>query len=151
MQYIPGLVSLRAIHIIHFRNNDTCIWVMRELVRFMVDNLSHRPGLKVEWIAVAEDRVDRIVRNSDAGDKHSRDGSNKLKGKSKATTTVSGSNSTNAEYPVLPSIPVESESESEEDGFDSGSQLRYKTIGPMQFHDVWGVKIFEKEIRTGRL
>jgi hypothetical protein len=147
MQFLPGLVNLRAIHIIHFRNNDTCIWVMREILRFMVDNLSHLPQLKVEWIAMAEDRVDRVVWNADDSQKKSRDQGRKSVTKTKVTTASTAS----AAYPLLPSLPAESESDSEEDGFDSGSRLRVRTFGPVQFHDVWGVKIFEKEIRSGRL
>jgi hypothetical protein len=46
---------------------------------------------------------------------------------------------------------LDSESESEDEGMDSGSRLRFKTVGPLQFYDVWGVKIFEKEIRSGKL
>jgi hypothetical protein len=147
MQFLPGLVNLRAIHIIHFRNNDTCIWVMREILRFMVDNLSHLPQLKVEWIAMAEDRVDRVVWNADDSQKKSRDQGRRSVTKTKVTTASAAS----AAYPLLPSLPAESESDSEEDGFDNGSRLRVRTFGPVQFHDVWGVKIFEKEIRTGRL
>lgn len=146
MQFLPGLVNLRAIHIIHFRNNDTCIWVMREILRFIVDNLSHLPQLKVEWIAMAEDRVDRVVRNTEDS-QNSRDRRKRSATKVKVTTASTA----NTTFPLLPSIPAESESDSEEDGFDSGSRLRVRTFGPIQFHDVWGVKIFEKEIRTGRL
>ncbi|KAJ3465553.1 hypothetical protein MRS44_006211 [Fusarium solani] len=65
MQYFAGLVNLRAINILRFRNNDTCIWVMREILNFIVDNLSHHPELKLEWIAMEDDRLDRVIRPSD--------------------------------------------------------------------------------------
>jgi hypothetical protein len=118
---------------------------MRESTRFIVDSLSHRPELKLEWIALADERVDRIIRNPDDGGKSSR--ARSVKGKAKQTTP---SPTVPEAYPVLPSIPIESDSESDHEGFD-GTRLRFRTIGSIPFHDVWGVKIFEKEIRTGCL
>ncbi|KAG5978982.1 hypothetical protein E4U43_006969, partial [Claviceps pusilla] len=156
MQYFAGLVNLRAINILHFRNNDTCVWVMRELFRFIVDNLSHHPQLKLEWIATEDDRVDRVIRPSDTSSLSSLQTSvkrNKDKGKEKAQV-VSSSHAASAQYPMLPTNVIESDSESDDDDdddLDSGSRLRFKTIGPLQFYDVWGVKIFEKEIRMGSL
>jgi hypothetical protein len=149
MQYFSGLVSLRAINILHFRNNDTCIWVMREILRFIVDNLSHHPELKLEWIAMEDDRVDRVVRPSE-GPESSSDATqerHKAKSKGKQPATMGGDSA----FPWLPVEGLDSESESEDDGFDCGTRLRFKTVGPLQFYDVWGVKIFEKEIRSGRL
>lgn len=117
---------------------------MREILRFIVDNLSHRPELKLEWIAMEDDRVDRVVRPSESD---SSNGKKKAKGKGKAQA-IAGSQDA---FPVLPSVEVGSESESDEELFDSGTRLRFKTVGPLQFYDVWGVKIFEKEIRSGKL
>ncbi|KAI9167128.1 hypothetical protein HJFPF1_03252 [Paramyrothecium foliicola] len=149
MQYFSGLINLRAINILHFRNNDTCIWVMREILRFIVDNLSHHPELKLEWIAMEDDRVDRVVRPSEdtesVADRSSKRSKENNKGKAIET---SGSDEA---FPWLPVEGLDSESESEDDGFDCGTRLRFKTVGPLQFYDVWGVKIFEKEIRSGRL
>ena len=63
MQRIGGFVSLRALHIFQLRNEDTCVWVMRETKRFLIDNLSHHPELKLEWISIDdEDRVERIIK-----------------------------------------------------------------------------------------
>jgi hypothetical protein len=145
-------VNLRALHIIYFRNNDTCIWVTRESLHFIVDSLSHRPELKLEWIAMADDRVDRIVRNAGDG----KDGSSRGRGKAKTSTatTLSFGGVQAGTYPViLPPESSESESESsdEEGPGHHNSQLRYRTFGPILFHDVWGIKIFEKEMRTGCL
>ncbi|ENH73869.1 hypothetical protein FOC1_g10011189 [Fusarium oxysporum f. sp. cubense race 1] len=146
MQYFAGLVNLRAINILRFRNNDTCIWVMREILNFIVDNLSHHPELKLEWIAMEDDRLDRVIRPTDAieeGEKR-RD-----KGKEKATVHPHH-NSSN--LPVLPSWGSDSESEEDDDDASNcGKRLRLKTVGVLQFYEVWGVKIFDKEIRSGRL
>ncbi|KAF4513088.1 hypothetical protein G6O67_000407 [Ophiocordyceps sinensis] len=146
MQYFSGLVNLRAINILHFKNNDTCIWVMREILRFIVDNLSHHPELKLEWIAMEDERVDRVVRPSEApGEaKCSQD-----KGKDKAH--VPNGVTSDGAFPLLPTDGLESESDSDGEVSDSGKRLRFKTVGPLQFYDVWGVKIFEKEVRSGRL
>lgn len=150
MQYLPELPKLRALHILRFKNNDTCIWVMREILRFIVDNLSHNPHGKLEWIAMEDDRVDRVVQTSSAEEKLQRERKKKKKksAKGKAPALV-GLHDT---YPVLPSIPLSSESESDSDDYDyDGTRLRFKTVGPMQFCDVWGVKIFDKGIRSGCL
>lgn len=150
MQYFAGLPQLRALHILHFKNNDTCIWVMREILRFIVDNLSHHPSSKLEWIAMEDDRVDRVVRTSPADEKAKKVQSRKQskKGKSPVLPVPTAHDP----YPVIPAIGLGDESESEsDDELDGGSRLRFKTVGPMQFYDVWNVKIFEKEIRCGRL
>lgn len=153
MQYFSGLVSLRAINILHFRNNDTCIWVVREILRFIVDNLSHYPELKLEWIAMEDDRVDRVIRPSDETNDapDERNNNKRAKGKSKdkfpAATSLGPHNNM---FPPLPLDGLDSESDSD-DEFNGGSRLRFKTVGPLQFYDVWGVKIFDKEIRSGRL
>ncbi|KAL6881426.1 hypothetical protein J3F83DRAFT_722238 [Trichoderma novae-zelandiae] len=153
MQYFSGLVNLRAINILHFRNNDTCIWVVREVLRFIVDNLSHYPELKLEWIAMEDDRVDRVIRPSDesndAPDEHNNDKRAKSKSKGKAVTTATAG--LHNVFPPLSLDGLDSESDSDDEALNGGSRLRYKTVGPLQFYDVWGVKIFEKEIRSGRL
>ncbi|KAK8929672.1 hypothetical protein VCV18_002336 [Metarhizium anisopliae] len=152
VQYFSGLINLRAINILHFKNSDTCIWVMRELLRFIVDNLSHHPELKLEWIAMEDDRVDRVVRPSEcSADSSSQEPMKRTKNKGKDKAHVPANGSSSQEYPVFPLEGLDSESESEDEGMDSGSRLRYKTVGPLPFYDVWGVKIFEKEIRSGRL
>lgn len=147
MQYFSGLVNLRALHILHFKNNDTCIWVMREIRRFIVDNLSHHPELKLEWIAMEDEQVDRVIRATNEGEQLRKERNRRNKGKGKAPAMTGSLNG----YPVLPSIELDSESESEDELFNPGTRLRFKTVGPMPFYDVWGVKIFEKEIRSGRL
>ncbi|TWU72870.1 hypothetical protein ED733_003691 [Metarhizium rileyi] len=153
MQYSSGLTNLRAINILRFKNSDTCIWVMREILRFIVDNLSHHPELKLEWIAMEDDRVDRVVRPSDgSADPSCQIPLNRRKEKGKDKAHVSANGNSSQTYPVLSVDGLDSESENEEgDAVDSGSRLRFRTIGPLQFYDVRGVKIFEKEIRSGRL
>jgi hypothetical protein len=146
MQYFAGLTSLRAINILRFRNNDTCIWVMREILNFIVDNLSHHPELKLEWIAMEDDRLDRVIRPTDMPDEEE-----KRRGKGKEKATVSNHHN-NLNLPVLPTWGSDSESEDDDDDASNcGKRLRLKTVGVLQFYEVWGVKIFDKEIRSGRL
>ncbi|KAM0349027.1 hypothetical protein ACHAPU_003962 [Fusarium lateritium] len=146
MQYFAGLINLRAINILRFRNNDTCIWVMREILNFIVDNLSHHPELKLEWIAMEDDRLDRVIRPTDIPDEVEK---RRSKGKEKATINPHHYNSS---LPVLPSLGSDSESEEDDDDASNcGKRLRLKTVGVLQFYEVWGVKIFDKEVRSGRL
>ncbi|RFU71931.1 hypothetical protein TARUN_10328, partial [Trichoderma arundinaceum] len=153
MQYFSGLVNLRAINILHFRNNDTCIWVVREILRFIVDNLSHYPELKLEWIAMEDDRVDRVIRPTDEANDapDERNNNKRAKGKSKDKAPAGPGAGLHDAFPALPVDGLDSESDSDDDGFNGGTRLRFKTVGPLQFYDVWGVKIFDKEIRSGRL
>ncbi|CAF3537615.1 unnamed protein product [Fusarium graminearum] len=146
MQYFSGLINLRAINILRFRNNDTCIWVMREILNFIVDNLSHHPNLKLEWIAMEDDRLDRVIRPTDVPDEGEK---RRAKGKEKATAIPHHSS---INLPVLPTWGSDSESEDEDDDASNcGKRLRLKTVGVLQFYEVWGVKIFDKEVRSGRL
>ncbi|KAF4991577.1 hypothetical protein FGRMN_7696 [Fusarium graminum] len=146
MQYFAGLINLRAINILRFRNNDTCIWVMREILNFIVDNLSHHPELKLEWIAMEDDRLDRVIRPTDISDEGEK---SRNKGKEKATIDP---HHYNPNFPVLPSLGSDSESEEDDDDASNcGKRLRLKTVGVLQFYEVWGVRIFDKEVRSGRL
>ncbi|KAH6607761.1 hypothetical protein Trco_004074 [Trichoderma cornu-damae] len=153
MQYFSGLVNLRAINILHFRNNDTCIWVVREILRFIVDNLSHYPELKLEWIAMEDDRVDRVIRPTDETDASpdERNNNKRAKSKSKDKAPAGPGPGLHDAFPALPVDGLDPESDSDDDGFNGGTRLRFRTVGPLQFYDVWGVKIFDKEIRGGKL
>ncbi|KAM0514169.1 hypothetical protein ACHAPE_007005 [Trichoderma viride] len=153
MQYVSGLVNLLAINIIHFRSHDACMSVMREILRFTVDNLSHHPGLKLEWIAMEGDRVYRVVRPNQETDDSPNEQSNSKRAKGKGTAApMNGLGSGPGSDPHNPfPIDLASESDGEDADINVGTHLRFKTIGPLRFYDVWGIKIFEKEIQSGRL
>lgn len=94
MQHIAGLSQLRALHVVHLRSDDTCVWVMRETKQFLIDNVSHYPHLKLEWIAINEDdRADRLIRTSSWRDGN---GSNSGKGKEKDAGSTSAGSGTSA-------------------------------------------------------
>jgi hypothetical protein len=152
MQHLSGLVSLRALHIVQLRNDDTCVWVMRETKRFLIDNLTHHPHLKLEWISIDDDdRVERLIRASDLPKKDKKQ-SKKAKGKQKAKA-VPGGGGGNSPFPVLP--PVDSwdnaASSSDSESEDEDKDRRIETVENIHFYDVWGVRIFKKEVVTGRL
>jgi hypothetical protein len=97
MQHVAGLTALRALHVVRLRNDDTCVWVMRETKRFLVDAVSHYPELRLDWLAVDEDdRVDRLVRVP----KWDASGKEKAKGKGKQKAAAAGAGDTEAEILV---------------------------------------------------
>lgn len=202
IQHMSGLVNLRALYIIHFRNNDMCMWVVRETLRFIVDCVAHNPHLKLEWIAI-EERLDRIMRPGelvDEDDEASRRTKTKMnpkkmvnknktkknkKNKKKSLSVGaivdgggSSSNNNNANSSGndngngagygdggydLPILPVDgwdySDSGSDGDdhdgdgvdGHDWDMKLKLTTVTGIPFFDAWGVKLFTKEIRAGRI
>lgn len=146
-------MNLRALHIINLRNDDTCVWVMRETKRFVIDNLSHYPELKLEWLAIDDDeRVERILRLKDTP-KEKKGKSAKSKGKEKAVPLTSLPNGDH--FPVLTLENLDLGSESDEDDEEEfngpDSMPKIETIDNIHFYDVWGVRIFKREVVTGRL
>ncbi|KAK3991292.1 hypothetical protein QBC44DRAFT_379794 [Cladorrhinum sp. PSN332] len=171
MQRIGGFVALRALHIFQLRNEDTCVWVMRETKRFLIDNLSHYPELKLEWISIDDDdRVERIIKLLKKKKKNSRNGSKKGKQKenSVSSSSYSGTN-TGLEFApgswsssvaaneggwgeatTMAASSSSADSESEDDDGEM-RVARIETAGDIHFYDVYDVRIFKKEVVTGRL
>ncbi|KAH8680937.1 hypothetical protein BX600DRAFT_7847 [Xylariales sp. PMI_506] len=150
LQHLSGLMKLRALHIITFRSDDTCLSVMRETRRFIVDTVSHYPKLQLEYISIGdEDHVERIVRKSESTKK-----SRKSKGKAKEATKLPGANAHLADpFPILPVDNWEdgSSSDDDEDDAASASYTKLDLYENIPFYDVWGVRIFKKEIMGARL
>lgn len=141
-QYMSSLVRLRALHIISFRNEDTCLSVVRETRQFIVDTMSQHPDLPLEWISMGEaDRAERIIRHPDMDENGSQTKRKKTKGKGKEVMVFPDDN-----YPYL---PVEDESESEDD--DDQWRLKLELESAIPFWEVYGVRIWEKEVLSGRL
>ncbi|KAK8868910.1 hypothetical protein PGQ11_007488 [Apiospora arundinis] len=145
LQYVSGLTNLRALHIISFRSDDTCLSVMRETRRFIVDTISHYPELKLEWLSIGDDdRAQRIMRKTDLPTAEQK-GKKKGKGKEVAAPDAAEEDG----YPAFPDDRWDEESDSDED--DGAQWLKLDLIDNIAFYDVWGVKIFKKEIMTARL
>ena len=45
----------------------------------------------------------------------------------------------------------DSGSDDDEEEYESDSKLKLRNMTGVQFYDVWGVKLFTKEVRTGRI
>lgn len=149
-QYLPGLVNLRAMHIINFRNDDTCHWVIREIRKFAVDSVSHNPGMKLEYIAL-ENSVERLVRRVKKP---------KARAKGKAVDKGKGKevsfSSTTSTFPTLdtmlsPSVEDSSEDDSGSSDNDFGPGLKLETLEGVRFYDIYGVRIWRKDIMMGRI
>jgi len=170
LQFIAGLTSLRALHTIQFRTDDTCMWVMREFRKFAVDNVSHNPNMKLEYLAL-DTSVERLVRRKQPTKSAGKDKTTDKKGKGKAKAMdntskalaelIMGLGNSNFGDGGSSSIsglatPVlfewqESSDEEENPGAIGKTGLKVETIEGIRFCDVGGVRIFEKDILAGRL
>jgi hypothetical protein len=125
---------------------------MRETRRFIVDTVSHYPELQLEWISMGdEDRAERIIRRTDIPKKLFK----KDKGKGKDISTgLNPHSSMNDPFPILPVDGWDVDCSSDDDDEDEeGARpfLRLDLIEGICFYDVWGVRIFKKEILAARL
>jgi hypothetical protein len=147
-QYLPGLTNLRALHIINFRNDDTCHWVVREVRKFVVDSVSYNPEMKLEYIGL-ENSVERIVRRAPKS-KDVNKAADK-KGKGKAVEKIESE-----AFPTLNSMltpVVEDSSSDDDDESDDGliPGLKLETLEGVRFYDIYGIRIFRKDVMAGRL
>ncbi len=155
---MPSMESLRALHTFQFRVEDTCVWVMRDFRKFTVDIVSHNPEMKLEYLAL-DTSVERLTRRKSAPKKKT---AKDIKGKGKAKELDLVSAKALAELALGNSGPTSGwgdnanayfdlvESSDDEDGLGK-SGLRIETVEGVRFCDVTGVRIFEKEILSGRL
>jgi hypothetical protein len=138
-------------HIINFRNDDTCHWVIREIRKFAVDSVAHNPEMKLEYIAL-ENTVERLVRRLKKP---------KSKGKGKAVEKGKGKDvdlsSPFMVFPTLDSLlsPQIASESSEDESVNSedevGPGLKLETLEGVRFYDVYGVRIFRKDVMMGRV
>jgi hypothetical protein len=127
---------------------------MRETKRFIIDTLSHYPELKLEWLAIDDDeRAERILRLKKPPKDKLKGKSSKSKGKEKAVPLPPVPNGDN--FPVLSLENLELGSESDDDEEEGSTGLdgiaKLDSIENIHFYDVWGIRIFKREVVTGRL
>ncbi|KAI9848787.1 MAG: hypothetical protein M1838_000368 [Thelocarpon superellum] len=160
LQFLSGLISLRALHIINFRTDDTCTWVMRELRKFAIDNVAHHPQLKLEYIGL-DATVERLLRRPRA--------SKKRKGKpvgvqndvlvhdAGAATDSDSSSSSEidcSEEETLISTDFNFTTYGLQHVHHGGEKqplLKIETLENVKFYDVYSVRIFRKDVMAGRL
>jgi hypothetical protein len=144
-------------HIITFRNEDTCHWVIREVRKFAVDSVSHSPEMKLEYLAL-ENTVERLVRRiRQPKAKNKGNMVDKGKGKAKESTPSEATGVTS--YPNIMEMikPAEEASSSDyESGYgnsedESVPNLKLETLEGVRFYDIFGVRIFRKDVMMGRL
>ncbi|KAI8964860.1 hypothetical protein F5Y11DRAFT_314647 [Daldinia sp. FL1419] len=148
IQRIAGLSNLRALQLISFRTEDACLSVMREVRHFIVDALSFHPELKLEWLALGDSgQAVRIVRKSGAPKKQ-KAFLNKGKGH---TPNPNQDYISDGFFPIAP-VEWGATSESEEEDYDDPlTRVKLELVEPFSFYDIFGVRIFKKEIANGRL
>ncbi|KAH7385118.1 F-box domain-containing protein [Cadophora sp. MPI-SDFR-AT-0126] len=155
MQYMSGLTALRVLHVISFHNpEDTCTWVMREFRKFAVDVICHNPSMKLEYLAL-DQALDRLVRRKPMlKPKVDKKGKGKeanwtsakalaelVMGSAAISTSGGWNEESKYDFP---------DSSDDEDGIVK-TGLRVETIDGIRFSDVLGVRIFERDILTGKL
>jgi hypothetical protein len=132
LQYISGLGALKALYILACRTDDTCQWVIRELRNFAIDNISHYPELKLEYIAL-DSTVERVVRK---------------KVDPKRTKKANGVQKLLAGKETELKEPETSDDENSDDDQQPG--LKIETLA-VKFYDVYNVRIFRKDVKSGIL
>lgn len=124
---------------------------MRETRRFIVDTISHYPELKLEWLSIGDDdRAERIMRKNDLPNTKQKGKKGKGKDKDVEADALANAGAEDG-YPAFPDGRWDEESDSDEDDDNPTQWQKLELIDNIAFYDVWGVKIFKKEIMTARL
>ena len=139
MQNLRGLKNLYALNVLAIRTTDQCHSVIRECRKFTIDTLTHCPELKLKYL-VMSGMVCQLARRPSSAIRSKAAAKRKGKGKEKAPLNAPMTD------PVDP-FTTDSENFSE---IESGG-LEMAVVKQLKFSDVEGVKIFEKEIRSGKL
>ncbi|KAL1900477.1 hypothetical protein Sste5346_002197 [Sporothrix stenoceras] len=180
LRCLSGFRALKALHLVHVRNDDTCVWVMQEIRRFLVDTLSHYPHLPLTYLATENvHTLDRIVRKDAHGRSYVRRVTGtattgktkmetKLKAQQKPTASPSDNNTTEAKVAkskdsvkdVMAMIwaagpdggNTDEPGDGNNDGDDDGMFLAAEFMLESQFMcNVPGVSIFSPEVINGVL
>ena len=116
-----------------------------------MDNLSHHPEMKLQWVSIDEDdRVDRILMPSErAANSKKKKKAKKSKGKQTATNFSINGGSTS--FPVFPPLDTWDAGSDSDDEVDEETVPAVERMSGIKFYDVWDVVIFKKEIVYGRL
>lgn len=144
---------------------------MQEFRKFAVDNISHNPEMKLEYLAL-DTSVERLVRSIPSNKTPAVD----KKGKSKETSMTKGktlaqlAKTQNMSWSSMGGVGIGSNAldilngvgitgysaawdESDDEDLDIGgkSGLKIETVENIPFYEVTDVRIFEKDALLGRL
>ncbi|CZT01140.1 hypothetical protein WAI453_009556 [Rhynchosporium graminicola] len=160
LQYMSDLPSLRVLHMISLHNpEDQCTWAFREFRKFIVDALCHTPAMNLEYIAL-DQAVDRLVRRKPMPKPKTTKADKKGKGKEMNWTsakalaelvmgTTAVANSTTGVWTENGKYDFPDSSDDEDGIVKTG--LRVEIIDGIRFSDVVDVRIFERDVLTGKL
>lgn len=139
MQQLPSFKSLFALQFLAIRSNDRSNLLQFESLTFIADFLTHLPGQKLKYLAL-ESRLGRIERKQDCleSEAQRRKKMRKAKGKGKAKASEG--------------ISLDDSSGSDDaDDLSDVANLETHLKFDDEFWEITEVKIFTKEIRTGKL
>ena len=140
MQYFAAFKNLYALHLLALRSGDRGVILQSESLSFAVDSLSHCADMKIRYIAIANSVV-----SLESKPKYMKDHltlameKRRAKGKGKASTCW-----------MLDHFEDTASDEAEE-ALSSIMAGESKVRIPRDFAELDDVKIFSKQIRTGRL
>lgn len=138
------------------------MWVMREFRKFAVDNISHNPDMKLEYLAL-DSSVERLVRRTLSKSKtDKKDKKGKGKGNENVPLLAELVYGPTGVWPdgsgvggggSMAGLGFDWQDSEDEDEMSAGGKmgLRIETVDGVRFCDIAGVKVFEKEILGGRL
>lgn len=148
------MVKLTALHIIRFRNDDECSWVMQQILNFIVDILSHNPQLPLEYIAIDNNKVERVRRSvrDESGQSKTGEGQNvKLQANNQQSESMAAVETDVYDpYLVMPSVELYSDDEGDESGVEEDSCLKLESAS----YSLWrgdGPRIFSDQLLNGTL
>ena len=144
MQYFATFKKLYALHLISLRINDRSMTLQSESLNFAVDSLAHCPNTKIKYIAIVNS-VMSLETKPEQWRKHMKiemERRKDKKGKGKATPDAVSS--------LLEQCDDSGSDEVEEliSTYVTGNS---KFRMPTSFAAVDDVKVFSKQIRTGKL
>lgn len=143
MQNVAAFKDLIALHLLSLRENSRT-FLHADSLYSAVDSFSHYPDIKLKWIALdsnlrrVSSRPERLFREFEKRRKMRAQVKTKGKGKAKATTKDDSEESSEPDMP----------------GDEVGHRLmamRLRADSRRNFNDVEDIKIFQKEIRLGKL
>ncbi|KAI9811061.1 MAG: hypothetical protein M1827_005643 [Pycnora praestabilis] len=161
LQYLPGLLNLKALHITSFRTDDTCTWVMRELRKFAADHVAHHPRMKLEYIGL-DNMLDRLIRipkvsKGRKGERKDDAGSGAVEVDASKTDSsgkdIGKGEDEDKDKKIIGEASSDNDSSTDDDSDDEYKrpELKVETSENFRFYDVVGVRIFRKDVRAGRL